>query len=312
MAVTTAPLITIGITCHNAADTVARAINSGLSQDWPAFEVLIVDDCSNDTSSSVIAELITAEPRARLIRHHGNLGVAAARNTIIESARGEFIAYFDDDDVSVPDRLRAQWGRLTQYEAATDADLVFCYSNRNVVACGKSQPDHVSLGVGHRPPEPHGLAVSDFLLSLGAKPGFVWGQMGSCTLMARRQSFIEVGRFDVNFRRCAELDLAIRAAFMGAHFIAVDRPLITQYKTRSPDKAKMEPLRYQLRLRAKHRAHLKSRSLYLTSRALAYSDFYGFRGQIWKSRAWRLLACALNLGMLRSELQRVFGSYEAI
>ena len=43
-----APLVTIGIACYNAADTIARAIDSALAQDWPNVEVLIVDDVSTD------------------------------------------------------------------------------------------------------------------------------------------------------------------------------------------------------------------------------------------------------------------------
>jgi len=305
--IVTAPLITIGITCYNAADTISRAIDSALCQDWPSFEVIIVDDRSTDGSVRIIEEFISREPRARLIVHERNTGVAAARNTIIENARGDFVAYFDDDDVSVPDRLRAQWRRLVDYERAAHARLVFCYSNRNVVPYGAREPSHISFGVGHRSPEPYGRAVADFLLSLGAEPAFVWGQLGSCTLMARRQSLIEVGAFDANFRRCAELDLAIRAAFMDANFIAVDRPLITQYKTLSSDKANAEPLRYQLRLRDKHRNYLKSRNFYWTSRAIARADFQGFRSEFWKSRAWRLLAWALSPRLLRSELRKRLG-----
>jgi glycosyltransferase involved in cell wall biosynthesis len=298
------PLITIGITCHNAADTIKRAIDSALAQDWPSLEVIMVDDCSTDDSVSAINLAIEGEPTARLICHERNAGVAAARNKIIENARGQFVAYFDDDDESVPDRLRTQWERIIGYERATGARLVFCYSNRHVVKYGESQPSHESLGIGRRRPEPHGPAVADFLLSFGAEPGFVWGQLGSCTLMASRKSFIEVGPFDASFRRCAELDLAIRAAFMGAHFIAVDRPLIKQYKTLSADKANAEPLKYQLRLRNKHRDYLKSRNFYWASRAIARADFQGFRSEFWKSRAWRLLAWGISPRLLRSKLHR--------
>ncbi len=297
-------LITVGITCYNAADTIARAIDSALRQDWPDLEVIIIDDGSTDGSISIIEERISEEPRARLIVHEYNMGVAAARNTVIKNARGEFIAYFDDDDESSPDRLQMQRERIIGYERSSSAQLVLCYTNRHVVEYGEKQPSHESLGIGYRSPEPHGPAVVDFLLSVGTDPRYSWGQLGSCTLMARRQSFIEIGAFDANFRRCAELDLAVRAAFMGAHFIAVDRPLITQYKTWSADKASAEPLKYQIRLRKKHRDYLKSRHSYWTSLAIARANFQGFRNEFWKSRAWRFLACTLSPRLLRAELRR--------
>src|SRR6185436_3880806 len=52
------PKITIGMTCYNAADTVAAAIDSALAQYWPDTELLIVDDCSADSSVSVIENKI--------------------------------------------------------------------------------------------------------------------------------------------------------------------------------------------------------------------------------------------------------------
>lgn len=298
------PLITIGITCHNAADTIERALQSALEQDWPNFEVLVVDDCSADKSPELVAKAIADEPRARLIRHERNLGVAAARNTIIEHARGEFIAFFDDDDDNVRDRLSAQYDRITAYERATGAEIVFCYSNRNVVESGQTHPGHVGLAIGRYPPEPHGPAVADYVLAINANPCFTGGLLGSCTMMARREAYRAVGGFDTAFRRCAELDMAIRAAFLGAHFIAVDRPLITQYKTQSGDKSGAIPLQYALLLREKHRDYLERRKLYFASRALARSNYHGSQGRIWKSRAYRLLAVSLAPSLLAPDAMR--------
>ena len=48
------PLITIGITCFNAENTIANAIKSALNQDWLNFEIIVVDDCSIDNSQNII------------------------------------------------------------------------------------------------------------------------------------------------------------------------------------------------------------------------------------------------------------------
>lgn len=296
--VPTLPTITIGITCHNAAATIERAVRSALAQDWLALEVVVVDDCSTDASWRILQELVRNEPRLKITRHTANKGYPGALNTILMTARGEFIAIFDDDDDNVPDRLTAQHERITRYERATDAQLVFCYADRNVVKYGRTEPDHVARAIGRLAPEPHGMPVADYILTDSAKRPFVWGMFGSCTLMARRSTFLTVGPFDETFRRCAEWDMAIRGAFMGAHFIAVDRPLITQYKTETADKSGAVPLRYALLLREKHRDYLKGRKLYLASRALARSDFHGSKGRTWKSRAYRTLAFALAPSLL--------------
>jgi glycosyltransferase involved in cell wall biosynthesis len=88
-----APLITIGITCFNAADTILRSVKSALAQDWPNFEVVIADDGSVDGSIDVILAAIANESRATLIGHKSNAGPAASRNTIVSAAKGEFIAF---------------------------------------------------------------------------------------------------------------------------------------------------------------------------------------------------------------------------
>jgi len=295
------PLITIGMTCHNAAGTIERAVQSALRQDWPNVEIIVVDDCSEDSSWVILKSLAENEPKLKLFRHEENKGYPAALNTLIRNARGAFIAIFDDDDDHAPDRLSAQYLRIINHEQATGADLVFCYSNRNIVRPGQSTPDHIALAIGRHAPEPFGPPVADYLFEIAANPRYVWGVFGSCTLMARREAFMAVGPLDEKFRRCAEWDMAIRAAFMNAHFIAVDRPLITQYKTESAEKSGDAPLRYALLLRDKHKEYLAARRLYLASRAQAHSRFHGDKGRIWTSRGYRLLAMTFSIAAHRPE-----------
>ena len=299
----TPPLITIAITCHNAGDTIERALRSALTQDWPNFEIVAVDDCSSDDSWPVLQARARGDGRLRLLRHETNKGYPGALNTAIAASRGAFVAIFDDDDGSVPDRLRAQVDRIGDYERKTGAELVFCYANRNVVKGGQSTPDHTAEAIGRHQPEPHGPAVADYLFGIGADPAFVWGMFGSCTLMARRESFAAVGPFDERFRRCAEWDMAARAAFLGAHFIAVDRSLVTQYKTQSSEKSGTAPLRYALQLHSKHRDYLLSRKLYLASRALVRARYHGVKGRRWMSRFYRLSALVCGPSLLGARLR---------
>lgn len=302
------PLITVGITCHNAADTVATAIASALSQDWSPLEVLLVDDCSTDNSVAVIEAAIAGEPRARLIRHQRNTGVGGARRTLVEAARGEFIAFFDDDDVSASDRLRAQFERMASYEEAHATTMVLCFADRHVVEAGATVPSHVALAIGRSHPEPQGPMVADHFLSIGARFPYAWGLASGCTLMARRSTFLSAGSFDEAFRRFEEIDLGIRAALMGAHFIAVDRPLVTQYKTWSGDKAGTIPLQYALLLRRKHRAYLRRRRAYIASCARAYASFHRNRGHGLRARLYRLAAVMTAPHLLPDKLRRRLAS----
>ena len=307
-----APLITIGVTCFNAASTIGRAVASALQQDWPNKEIIVVDDASSDTSEAVLETLVRHNPEIRVIRHLINKGLAGAQNTIINNARGEFIAMFDDDDESVPERLRAQWYRIINYERANRCKLILCYSNRNVVQNGKHSPDWVAKAIGRDAPEPHGIAVADYIFGHVWDRSFVWGMFGSCTLMARRKTFLSLGPFDEDFRRCAEWDMAVRAAFRGAHFIAVDQPLVTQYKTAGAEKAGTIPLKYALRLREKHKYYLKSRRLYRASRAMARAQFYGGQGRPWASRAYALVACGVSPVFLWEKLLSKLGAVKGL
>src|SRR5438477_5728062 len=142
------PVITIAITCHNAGDTIERTMRSALAQDWPNFEIVAVDDCSTDSSRAILEAWTRREGRLRLLRHEINKGYPGSLNTAIAAARGAFIAIFDDDDDSVPERLRAQVDRIIEYERKTGTGLVFCYANRNVVKGGHGSPDHTAKAIG--------------------------------------------------------------------------------------------------------------------------------------------------------------------
>ena len=301
------PLVTIGVTCFNAAGTISRAIASALRQEWSNKEIIVVDDASSDSSPAVLETLAHQSREIRVIRHRTNTGLAGALNTIIKEARGEFIALFDDDDESVPERLSYQWHRIVRYERAKQCNLVLCYSNRNVVKAGKSAPNWVARAVGREPPEPHGIAVADYIFGNVWDRNAVWGMFGSCTLMARRETFLSIGPFDEEFRRCAEWDLAVRAAFQGAHFVAVDHPLVTQHKTGGADKSEAKSLRYALHLREKYRPYLKEQRFYRASRAMARAQYHGGRGRIWASRAYALVACVLSPNFLWQKFARASG-----
>jgi glycosyltransferase involved in cell wall biosynthesis len=288
------PLITIGITCFNAADTIERSIKSAQAQDWPNMEIVVLDDASSDNSTVIIEKLAQDDSRIRFVRHQTNKGYPGALNSILKTARGEFVAFFDDDDHSLADRLSKQWQRITEYENQHGIDLVLCYTNRRVVKADQDQASETVLAIGRQSPEPNGSVVSDFLLCHLQVEPFTWGQFGSCTMMARKEIFSKIGGFDEYFRRSAEWDLAIRMARLGGHFIAVDHPLVTQYKTHSSDKSGKTPLKYTLALRRKHKDLLKARGLYLASLALTYARFHYAKGNRIKERLFTALACLMS------------------
>lgn len=289
------PKISIGITCFNAETTILRAVSSAINQSWPNKEIIVVDDCSNDESFYLLQELCLDHPEIKLVRHVKNGGFPSALNSILRVATGEFIAFFDDDDVSKPHRLTAQFNRIRSYENTHNTRNVLCYSNRDVVRANEAFPSHITLAIGRTQPEPYGEMVANYLFTLVGPYPFTWGQFGSCTLMARVSLFTTLEGFDTEFRRCAEWDLAVRAAFLGAHFIAVNESLITQNLTMGVglEKTGKTPLKFAVQLRRKHKKFLLSRGIYFASLAQAYARYHYSRREFWRHRFYTLLACAL-------------------
>jgi glycosyltransferase involved in cell wall biosynthesis len=93
------PTFTIVIPTYGRPEFLAEAISSVLAQSFTDFECVVVDDASPEPAS------LPPDPRLRLIRRECNGGPPAARNTGIDAARGEYVAFLDDDDVWEPGRL---------------------------------------------------------------------------------------------------------------------------------------------------------------------------------------------------------------
>lgn len=103
----TAPRITVTMPCYNCGETVGNALDSVLAQTCGDFEVVAVDDGSEDDTAGVLAEYARRDSRVRFLSiEHG--GVILAANAAIEAARGQYIARMDADDEMLPDRLAAQ------------------------------------------------------------------------------------------------------------------------------------------------------------------------------------------------------------
>lgn len=103
------PLVSICIPCRNAGDYLSQAIDSILSQTWANIEIIVVDDGSTDSSRDVLRSY----SHSRLLIIHGCLGSAAkSRNLAYKSAQGDFIKFFDADDILCSDAITSQMQRL--------------------------------------------------------------------------------------------------------------------------------------------------------------------------------------------------------
>lgn len=115
------PTVSVIIPTYNRADCLPRSIDSILSQDYKEYEIIVVDDGSTDNTRQILQPYIDKE----LIRYiyRDNAGCAAARNTGIDAAKGDWIAFLDSDDRWLPDKLAVQM----EYLLETGLDV--CFTN---------------------------------------------------------------------------------------------------------------------------------------------------------------------------------------
>lgn len=195
------PLFSVVIPLYNRREAIVRAIESVQRQTFQDFEIVVVDDGSSDSPEEVITGL--DDSRVRLIRQD-NAGAAAARNTGIDEARGNYIAFLDSDDTFLPHHLESALAYLTPNPTA-------CTYTQVVVERGNG----VRYLKPRRGPLPN-EHISDYLLR---SKGFV----PTITLVVPRDLARSV-RYDPAVRYGQDTDFALRLVSAGAQLKMLDRP----------------------------------------------------------------------------------------
>jgi glycosyltransferase involved in cell wall biosynthesis len=221
--------ISVIIPLYNRREEIRRAVASALRQSHAPHEIVVVDDASRDDSAAAVAAL--GDRRIRLLRHERNRGAAAARNTGIAAAEGEWIALLDSDDEWEPEKLTRQLAALRAVPN-TPAASVTGYVIRDYRT-------HEERAFTPRPED----ATLDAL---------VWGcplGVGS-TLLARRAVFAEIGAFDPDLPRLEDWEWLLR--YLPAHRLGVvPDPLTIVHKASDPSRAQV--FASLARIRARHR-----------------------------------------------------------
>ena len=101
-------LVSVIIPTYNRRMFVYRAVKSVLLQTYSNIECIVIDDRSTDNTLEHLIELSLEDERLILISHLHNYHVSAARNTGILASHGELIAFLDDDDIWLPQKLEEQ------------------------------------------------------------------------------------------------------------------------------------------------------------------------------------------------------------
>ena len=184
------PEVSIVIPTRNRWALLDQSLAGALRQEDVDAEVVLVDDGSTDPMPERLGRL--ADPRVRVLRSPERRGVAQARNLGVEAARGEWVAFLDDDDLWSPTKLRAQ------LDAAARARADFVYGSAVVV--------DEALRVRHRQPAPPAHGIAREMLVRNAIPG------GGSNVMARTALVRRLRGFDASLSVLADWDLWIRLA----------------------------------------------------------------------------------------------------
>ncbi len=194
-----APLVSVVIPAYNSAQHIAEALDSVLRQDYPALEILVIDDGSTDNTREIVARY---GDKVRLLAQT-NQGSAAARNHGIRNARGKYIAFLDADDAWWSYKIRYQVDALAQSgHKMAYSRFIRWYPD----ACGHFMHPETEFSVATN------LNVSDGKVVTGSPYAellldcIVW----TSTVIVEKKELENVGFFDEYLRKGQDYDLWIR------------------------------------------------------------------------------------------------------
>lgn len=191
------PKVSVLLPVYNGEAFLDETVASVLAQTMTAFELIIIDDGSQDGTLGLAQEWEAREPRVRVLRHPGgvNRGVSATRNLGAASARAEFLAFIDGDDVWPPGKLAHQ---LAIFEQHPEVGLVGGAARYWESWRGG---EDMLVVAGHRPD----AVVPMFEAACDTYP--LGEAQAPCpsTLMVRRSLYDRIGGFEAQFEGIYQL-----------------------------------------------------------------------------------------------------------
>lgn len=195
------PFVSVIIPVRNGKDYIQEAIDSVFLQAWEAFEILVIDDGSDDFAYETLGE---QDRRIRVIRLEGH-GVSHARNTGMQQAKGKYFAFLDADDVWFPGKLAAQ---IRHLERHPEVGVVF----GEFIRWKSDQTGHFA------PAKSLSEDCSQLMDADPARSGWLYTRLlngllvGMNTAVIRKNIYAKIGGFDEAMRIGEDYEFWLRAS----------------------------------------------------------------------------------------------------
>jgi glycosyltransferase involved in cell wall biosynthesis len=199
--------VSVIILTYNRAEMLRLAIASVLNQSFQDLEIIIVDDASEDNTVEVVNSF--GRKNIEYIRHKTNKGEAKARNTGLANAKGEYIAFLDDDDEWLREKLGAQVNLLENSSLEVGAVYTGCLCIRKT----NNYVEAVKI------PEKRGDISQEIF-----KKNFII----ISSILLRKECFEKVGYFDEDMASGPDYDMWIRIS-KSYQFVYIKEPMVKYY-----------------------------------------------------------------------------------
>jgi glycosyltransferase involved in cell wall biosynthesis len=243
------PKVSIVLPTYNRAKTLQRSIQSVLSQSVTDFELIIVDDASQDNTVEIVHSF--NDERVKYVKNDTNLGGAESRNVGIHHAKGELIAFQDSDDEWRPMKLER-----CLFELEQNKDLLGVYS-----AFWQIKGNFVRY-----------MPLTDPPINGDIRKALLYGNfIDTPTAVVYRAALYECGGFDKEMPRYQDWELFLRLSSLGK-FLFIKEPLILSYVT--PNSISSDIVAH---MKALSRIYYKNSSQIKTDKKL-YAKWLGMLG----------------------------------
>lgn len=203
------PTVSVVLPTFNRVRTLRNSVTSVLGQDSGDLELIVVDDGSEDGTIDMLQKI--NDTRLRILRLPENHGPSIARNRGIETARGDYVAFQDSDDIWVRHKLRTQLAALQDTSNGNFSGVFSAFTIIGDEAGSGKMP--VGIPDGYKPGQ-----LYDLLLK--------YNIVATPTLLVERSLLRKIGGFDGKLEKLEDWDLALRIAAAGYSLAYIPESLL--------------------------------------------------------------------------------------